>query len=702
MRVLMTVWLMLMLLQSGLAQKFWDGGGRTDQWSDSANWFPDGIPISTDVVILNNQFIEGDYVVSLPIGSISTQILSLTLQPTRSQIMLILPSGNTASPGLQLNAIDTGLYIHEGSILKNSSGASTGNSIQLTGKMVIYNGGRYIHQTARSNASISDKLVFPPGTTKGIFEFDVPGTAGYTISITGKTFGNLYFKSQISGGNKSYSGSGSSNLTIKGDLWIDIGANVTSTMTADIMVSGNVIVDGKLSLNPSTAGTASRRILLDGVNTQFGGKGTFTMNSNFRNIEIARNGNITLNRTVQLTNASNMFINNGKLQLDSFYIAGPGRFIQMDSGYLSIGDCNGINLSNSSGNIRTDTKSFSKIAHYHFNGKYPQVTGDALPDTIKNLTIDNPLGIHLSKRTLITDSLYLSNGILFTTYQQNLIFKLNQLRSPINLWNKQNSGYEYSYINGPFTVIIPSSSTYGLPSGSESGYAPINISNLSDKPENYELLYTENISFSNQLTGGLLSLHPKGSWSINTTSTKYKIAIPISDLEINTTPPGTILSFAIFNESLQSWTSDSTGTAISNHEISLDQLLNGNQHFTLGYSNTELILPLEVQELQGRKYLDSIQLFWKVFSNGNRKTYTIQESPNGILFKDLGVITLPDHYPSEKRLKWQGKSTLHSAFGYFRIKYFNGKYEKFSEIIKFSLLEQVVQLYPNPASEFFF
>jgi hypothetical protein len=79
-----------------------------------------------------------------------------------------------------------------------------------------------------------DKLSTSPGTENGIFEFDVPGLAGYTVSLTSNVFGSLKFSQFTAGGNKSYSGSGTGNLIIRGDLIIDSAVQVSSTLTADI------------------------------------------------------------------------------------------------------------------------------------------------------------------------------------------------------------------------------------------------------------------------------------------------------------------------------------------------------------------------------------------------------------------------------------------------------------------------------------
>ena len=160
------------------AQKFWDGGAGTKEWSDAANWLPDGVPIAMEDVILDHQWIIGNYTVTLPSGPVSVSVQSLKIVPSQGLIVLELPSTNTANPGFSLTRTSASLAIHAGGIFINASGASAGGGLLLAGSLSIHNGGKYIHRTARSNAALIDKLVQTAGTEKGIFEFDVPGTAG--------------------------------------------------------------------------------------------------------------------------------------------------------------------------------------------------------------------------------------------------------------------------------------------------------------------------------------------------------------------------------------------------------------------------------------------------------------------------------------------------------------------------------------------
>ena len=194
-----------------LSQVKWDGGGGDNEWNNATNWYPDGLPSASDEVVLDNDITGGDYSVQLPAGAFTVTVKQLHIKPGHgNHIELVLPKENTVTPALVVSGTPDALSIADQGILRNSSGATAGDAIQILGTFRIENGGKYIHNTPRGNASIINQLASDAGTEKGIFEFDVPGTAGYTVSLTGNTFGTLIFAA--GSGLKSYSGSGTTSL----------------------------------------------------------------------------------------------------------------------------------------------------------------------------------------------------------------------------------------------------------------------------------------------------------------------------------------------------------------------------------------------------------------------------------------------------------------------------------------------------------
>ena len=349
-------------------QKKWDGGGNNTAWNDGLNWYPDGVPLPSDDVLLDNSLFAGSYLVELPSGNSLVDIHSLSIGTGPDSITLLLPVTNIATTALSLSGSGDVIIIGANGILRNASGASSGTPILVNGTLKILNGGRYIHQTARGNAALIDRLSTAAGTEKGIFEFDVPGLAGYTVSLTSNTFGTLRFSAKAAGGTKSYSGSGTGNLTIRGDLMVESGVQLSSTLTADILLTGNLQSDGRFNIIPVTAGSTGRSLRFLGENAFFSGAGQVNLNANFRTLEITAGARLTMNRDFLLSNPTNAFINYGVLDAGSSVISGTGKFAQADLATLIIGAAAGLQASGDSGNIQTGIREFSKRSAYIFHG----------------------------------------------------------------------------------------------------------------------------------------------------------------------------------------------------------------------------------------------------------------------------------------------------------------------------------------------
>ena len=237
------------------AQLRWDGGGSDGQWTTAANWAGDLLPSSTDEVILDNSLVAGNYTISLPGGMEVISVRSLIIQPFGGNtIELVLPTISVASPALIVMGPGYGLTIHSGGIFRNASGISSDQSVQIADSLRINNGGRYIHQTRGTHAaSIAQILSKAPGTETGVVEFDIPGTAGYVISISGRTYGSLVLSANAAGTARTYSSSGGSDLTIRGNFTINSSVSYNLNLAANVMVNGDLIHTGQ-SLNISSGG----------------------------------------------------------------------------------------------------------------------------------------------------------------------------------------------------------------------------------------------------------------------------------------------------------------------------------------------------------------------------------------------------------------------------------------------------------------
>ncbi|MCK9618268.1 MAG: hypothetical protein M0R21_10590 [Lentimicrobiaceae bacterium] len=250
----------------------WTGAAGTTAWTDALNWSGGTtIPTQYDIVILDNSIVAGSYSVDLPSGAVKTTILRLAITPsTGNTITLTLPISNTygasGDAGLVVGdntSLTDDIIINEGGILINASGAPSGNGVQVhstvNGTCRINNGGKYVHKCSRSAAGIIPLLSTAAGTETGIFEYDAPGTASFSISASARTFGSLYLTR--SSGSGAYTSSGA-DVTVRGDFKIGSGVTYSTTMTGTMSIGGNLINNG------TTLSITTQFVYLNGTSPQ--------------------------------------------------------------------------------------------------------------------------------------------------------------------------------------------------------------------------------------------------------------------------------------------------------------------------------------------------------------------------------------------------------------------------------------------------
>ena len=319
----------------------WTGAVNTD-WNNAGNWSCAIVPGANDEVILDNSVVSGSYSIILPGSATTTTISKLTISPNSgNNITLNLPSTNTGIPGFSVGdniAATDDIILNDGAILSNSSGATSGNGIQVNstsnGTIRINNGGRYIHNTARSTAGIVPRLSIISGTEQGIFEYNFPGTGSAAISASGRNYGALFLTR--TSGTGTYAASGASNLTIRGDFVINSGVTFNSTMTADTLIGGNWTQNGTGFSHTST-------VIFNGASQQqIGG----SAGTNFNNLTIANTASVIIPTNTSVTG---LLTNNGRLQ-QTRDVNGSG-----DVTFLDIGGYGGVTLNANSGDLGQTT-----------------------------------------------------------------------------------------------------------------------------------------------------------------------------------------------------------------------------------------------------------------------------------------------------------------------------------------------------------
>lgn len=251
--------LCLVILDSSVrGQVKWDGEGGDENWDNPLNWVGDNVPMVSSDVLLDNSIVSGSYAVSLPAGSTTITIKTVSITPASPNIIaLVIPSSNNAAPALVSTGPGYGLTINDGGIFKNSSGAGSGATLSVADSIRINNGGRFIHNTARSHASNVSVLSRTDGTEEGIFEFDIPD-ASSTISISNRVFGKLILSSTAALGTVNYTGSATNPLTIKSDLVINNGVTFSLNMSDTIFIERDYIQNG----GTVNLGSSSRTLIV--------------------------------------------------------------------------------------------------------------------------------------------------------------------------------------------------------------------------------------------------------------------------------------------------------------------------------------------------------------------------------------------------------------------------------------------------------
>ena len=695
------------------AQTKWDGGGGDNQWNNAANWSSDQVPSATEDVVLDNEWTGGDYAVQLPAGPVTVNLNTLHIIPGNgNSITLTLPKENTNAPGLVISGGGYGLLLGQGAILRNASGASSGDAIVVSNGFKILNGGRYIHNTPRGNAAIINQLVNEKGTEKGIFEFDVPGTAGYTVSLTGNTFGTLMFTA--SNGTKSYSGNGTSTLTINGDLIIQTGATITSTLTADIKIAGNLEVSGTINFNPSSAGQSNRTVQFSGNPCVIKGNGNIQMNANFNRISIGPQANCKLERSISLPNPGNVFhvSSNAFLETGMHSISGYGGFILEDGGGMSLGAAVGVQQLFQSGNICTATRSLSVNGSYYFTGVGVQSTGNSFPSSVKNLYVNKSDGqLVLNQDLEITGTLSLQSGIILTDNNAKLLLKDVVIISPVNQYNIPDAGWEKSFISGPVNVERNNAGSWTVPVGKGNHFAPVVIGKVNGGKSTYAVEY-----FSSQVSGSFpvqtTTLHHVSKleyWGITAlnNSPTDEVSITLSWRPYSAVAGDenerNALRLAYLTETNQGyqWQRFGANPVISGSSefgfVSSNETIVPGGVFSLASSAVVNILPFRSINVSAKETGKGIDVFWNVNAEDDLVHYVIEKSRDGRSFFPADTIEINGRMNTGK---YSFSDPLpYSGLNFYRIavrSIYDTSFHSSIVTVKFSSVSQI-KLFPNPA-----
>ena len=324
--------------------------------------------------------------------------------------------------------------------LKNQGRLGPGSPSNLT----IANGGTYQH--AQNGGAIvaatwgtgstclvsSDTMTvtsIPGGGSQSFYNFvwNCPNqTANTSLGAYGATFRGDVTLVTSNTGRFYFMASNSGSVTIMGNMIVqggNFGTNGTGTATNDtVFCFGNVIVTGgNFAVSRGSQGGTGTTTWYQYGDMSFSNCTSQNSNPTGGRFVFSKQGVQTLTLSnvtygsgsgspVNFDVASGSILQLGTSDLGTAPNSSTGSFRVLSGATVYSGHPNGLNGNITSTGAQGGGNFFSTGANYGFNGSVVQSTGLFLPDTLADLTVNNPTTVFLAKHILINDTLHLKAG----------------------------------------------------------------------------------------------------------------------------------------------------------------------------------------------------------------------------------------------------------------------------------------------------
>ena len=156
----------------------------------------------------------------------------------------------------------------------------------------------------------------------------------------------------------------------------------------------------------------------------------------------------------------------GRLRCNNLKVIGNGKFSLDSAGSLTIYSPEGIVSSGANGDIQTTIRVFSRYGNYNYAGSTNQVTGNAIPDTVSNITVamnNRNLATTLSKPIVVTGNLTMTSG-KYKLGNFNLVFS--------NPSGQSDTSYVITDGTGSLIRTVANTGRKTMPIGSALEYRP--------------------------------------------------------------------------------------------------------------------------------------------------------------------------------------------------------------------------------------
>ena len=446
-----------------------------------------------------------------------------------------------------------------------------------------------------------------------------------------------------------------------------------------INVSGNIsVTSGTFDFSQYTGSSSSRgrvTLNLSGNFTQEGGTITETATNTGRgNFNFTKSGTQYFSKTSGIiSNTINFTINNGSIvDIGENIITSDGTFTLQNGGGLNIGSADGITQTSAIGNIQvTGTRTYNTGGNYTYNGLVAQVTGNGLPSTVNQLTVNNSNHVSLTNTVSINNALTFTTGNIITVSDTLIVGTSTSSLGVIS----RTSGHVVGYLKRWFAAATATNILF--PVGSINYYqginysytvAPVSAGSITASydaidPGKNGLILIDATDSINSIGYGLWTSTSGnglsgGTFNVDITATALPNVLDFTRLHIlrraNSSSPWTIVGV------------HTNGTGNNAIPVIHRTGLTLHGQFGIG-SGTANPLPIELIYFKAKLVENIVKLTWATASELNNDYFTIERSSDGIHFEEIirqrgaGNNTYTIYYKNEDKNPLKG-------YNFYRLK----------------------------------
>jgi len=242
----------------------------------------------------------------------------------------------------------------------------------------------------------------------------------------------------------------------------------------------NLLVKGRLAINPSLADTINRTLEFNGDSSSIAITGNWSLGNNFNQVLVSRGCfQLKSNARMDNANASLKIAPSASMMMGPYSLAGSATMVADSAATLGFGAAEGISTDSTTGNIRLENLSLHPKTNHVFYGEGTQQTGGRFPNMAASLSVNKPSGqLTLSSPLQVTDSLQLERGNLITDSNHILSFSGSKLQAGIN-----------GFVTGPFRYWANSAKDLAFPVGKANYYAPVILTKKNTEPTLFQVEY---------------------------------------------------------------------------------------------------------------------------------------------------------------------------------------------------------------------